>query len=72
MYAVYFFENKDILLSQLLRTIPAEGDILTIKGRKGTVTSLQAIDENKIHVQLTIQKIPKAKPAADNSKKKKR
>jgi hypothetical protein len=72
MYAVYFFENKDILLSQLLRTIPAEGDILTIKGRKGTVTSLQAIDENKIHVQLAIQKIPKAKPAADNSKKKKR
>jgi hypothetical protein len=72
MYAVYFLENKDILLCQLLRNIPAEGDILTIKGRKGTVTSLESIDENKIQVQLEIQKIPKAKLAADTSKKKKR
>ncbi|WP_053363146.1 hypothetical protein [Bacillus sp. FJAT-27251] len=72
MYAVYFLENKNVLMCQLLRNIPIEGDVLTIKGRKGTVAGVEVMDGKKVHVHMVIQKIPKAKPAADNSKKKKR
>ncbi|KKK38600.1 preprotein translocase subunit SecA [Mesobacillus campisalis] len=72
MYAVYFLENKNVLMCQLLRNIPIEGDVLTIKGRKGTVAGVEALDGTKVHVHMVIQKIPKAKTAADNSKKKKR
>jgi hypothetical protein len=72
MYAVYFLENKNVLVCQLLRNLPIEGDVLTIKGRKGTVTGVETLDGSKVHVHMVIQKIPKAKPAVDNSKKKKR
>lgn len=72
MYIVYFLENKNVLLNQLRKTIPAEGEALTIKGRKGKVASVNSLDEKIIHVQMTMAAVTKNKQAADNSKKKKR
>jgi hypothetical protein len=72
MYIVYFLENKNVLLNQLRKTVPAEGEALTIKGRKGKVTSVTNVDEKTIYVQMVMDAVNKNKPAADFSKKKKR
>jgi hypothetical protein len=73
MYAVSFFENKNLLLSQLLKRVPSVGEELKIKGRKATVSSVNNIDEKKAHVQVIFETIKKDnKQAVDNSKKKKR
>lgn len=73
MYAVHFYENKNLLLSQLLNRLPEVGDNLKIKGKKGTVSDVISIDESKFQVQvvLEIEKSNK-KTAVDNSKKKRR
>jgi hypothetical protein len=73
MFVVNFFENKNHLLSQLLRRVPAVGEDLTIKGRKGKVSSVNNIDEKNIHVEVVLEAVNKNKTAlVDNSKKKKR
>ncbi|WHY03646.1 hypothetical protein QNH29_24260 [Neobacillus sp. DY30] len=74
MLVVHFLENKDILLSQLLKNVPSVGDEVVIKGRKGKVTSVTNMDENEIHVQLFFEKLKvnKGKTVVDTSKKKKR
>ncbi len=72
MFVVYFFENKNLLLSQFLNRIPAVGDDLKIKGRKAKVSSVSNMEENKIHVQVTLEKVNKNKLVVDPSKKKKR
>jgi hypothetical protein len=73
MFVVNFFENKNHLLSQLLRRVPAVGEDLTIKGRKGKVSSVNNIDEKNIHVEVVLEVVNKNKAAlVDNSKKKKR
>ncbi|WML44859.1 hypothetical protein [Neobacillus sp. PS3-40] len=71
MNVVYFFENKNLLLSQLLKHVPSVGEDLTIKGRKGKVSSVNSVDENSIHVQVILEKVNKSKLIVDNSKKKK-
>lgn len=72
MFIVYFFENKNLLLSQLLKRVPAEGEDLIIKGRKAKVSSVNSIDEKSIHVQVILEKVNKNKVVLDNSKKKKK
>jgi len=73
MFAVHFFENKNLLLSQLLQRVPDVGEELKIKGRKGKVSSVTNVEENKFHVQVVIEKVTKAKTAVvDQSKKRKR
>jgi len=72
MFVVYFFDNKNLLLSQLLKSVPAVGEDLTIKGRKGKVSSVNNIDEKNVHVQITLESVKKITPLVDNSKKKKR
>ncbi|WP_066070279.1 hypothetical protein [Neobacillus soli] len=72
MFAVHFFENKNQLLTQLLRRVPSVGEDLTIKGRKGKVSSVTSIDEKNIHVQIILETVKSNKPIVDNSKKKKR
>lgn len=72
MFVVYFYENKNPLLNQLLKRVPSEGEDITIKGRKGTVSSVTNIDEKSVHVQVIMENAKKNKPAADPSKKKKR
>jgi hypothetical protein len=74
MYVVHFFEDKVEILNQLLGSVPALGDPLTIKGRKGKVTGVNQVDDKHVHVQITVEKVVvKNKPtAADLAKKKKR
>lgn len=72
MFAVHFFENKNQLLTQLLRRVPSVGEDLTIKGRKGKVSSVTSIDEKNIHVQIILETVKSNKLIVDNSKKKKR
>ncbi|MBS4220512.1 hypothetical protein KHA96_19605 [Bacillus sp. FJAT-49711] len=72
MFVVYFLEDKNILLNQLLKRVPSVGENIIIKGRKGKVSSVDHIDEKKLHVQVIFEKVNKNKLVADNSKKKKR
>lgn len=73
MVVVYFFQNKDLLLSQYLKKAPAVGDALNIKGRKGKVASVNEVEAGKVHVQLAIEKVvPKGKQVVEDPKKKKR
>jgi hypothetical protein len=72
MFAVHFIENNNILLTQLLKTVPTEGDELKIKGRKAKVGSVKNIDELNVHVLVTLEVVNKSKFVVDNSKKKKR
>ncbi|MGJ7922313.1 hypothetical protein [Neobacillus sp. LXY-4] len=72
MFAVHFFENKNLLLSQLLKRVPSEGEDLKIKGRKAKVSSVNSIDEKNVYVQVVLESLQKNKPILDNQKKKKR
>ncbi|MDQ1143606.1 CBS domain containing-hemolysin-like protein [Bacillus sp. SORGH_AS 510] len=73
MFAVHFLENKNVLLTQLLRRVPEEGEAIKIKGRKGTVAKVTNVDEKNIQVQVVLEKVNKNKQAAlDPSKKKRR
>jgi Mg2+/Co2+ transporter CorC len=74
MYVVHFFENKVELLNQLLGSVPAVGEAITIKGRKGKVTSVNNVDDKHVHVQIMIEKVAVKNKlsAADLAKKKKR
>lgn len=72
MFAVHFFEKKNLLLSQLLQRVPTEGEDLKIKGRKAKVVNVTSVDENIVHVQVVLEIVKKSKFVVDNSKKKKR
>jgi hypothetical protein len=73
MFIVKFFENRNLLLTQLLKVVPTVGEDVTIKGKKGKISSVSNEDESTINVQLFIEKVSKSKlVAVDNSKKKKR
>lgn len=45
MFVVHFFENKNLLLTQLLKNVPSLDGDLKIKGRKGKISSVEQIDE---------------------------
>ena len=73
MYVVHFMEKNIIVLTQVLRDIPAVDDDLKIKGRKGKVISVQETEENGVHVQVEFEKIAdKNKVAIKDLGKKKR
>ena len=40
MFVVHFLENKNVLVSQLLKNVPTVGEDVVIKGRKGKVSSV--------------------------------
>lgn len=72
MYVVHFFENRKELLNQLRQQIPTVGDDVKIKGWKGKVIKVVAIDEKTFHVQLALESKTKPVLATDPGKKKKR
>lgn len=73
MFVVTYFENRNVLLTQLLRNLPAEGENIKIKGRKGKITTVSPLDEKHVHIYVTLEVVNKNKLAVlDNSKKKKR
>ncbi|MFJ8063948.1 hypothetical protein ACIQYS_04910 [Psychrobacillus sp. NPDC096426] len=74
MFAVHFYENKTKVLNQALRRIPAVGEALKIKGRKGKVISVIEMDESTYHVYMEFEKIVEKNIAntKDLGKKKRR
>ncbi|UOE53262.1 hypothetical protein [Cytobacillus oceanisediminis] len=72
MFTVYYLDGRNVLLNQLCKSVPNEGEEVKIKGRKGKVTSVTAVEESKIHVQVELENVNKAKLAAEADKKKKK
>jgi hypothetical protein len=72
MYAVYFYENRVLVLSQLLKQLPSVDENIKIKGRKGKVLSVTHKEENIVHINIEYEKIIKKPVAAADNKKKRR
>jgi hypothetical protein len=73
MYVVTYLEDRNVLLTQLTRNLPSEGENIKIKGRKGKITTVSPLDEKHVHIHVTLEAVNKNKLAVlDNSKKKKR
>lgn len=72
MYAVHFFDNKNLVLCQLLKRFPSVGEDIKIKGRKGKISSVLSINEKVIHVHVTFEAVKKSNVIVDPSKKKRR
>lgn len=72
MFAVTFLDHKNVLLCQLLKRVPSIGEDVTIKGRKGKVSSINPIDEKNIHVQVVLETVKPKVAVLDNTKKKKK
>ncbi|WP_251550782.1 hypothetical protein [Neobacillus muris] len=71
MYAVYFYENKNLLLCQLVKQVPSVGEDVKIKGRKGKVSSVTN-EEDHYNIQVVLDKAAKKNQAAAPTKKKKK
>ncbi len=71
MYVVHYFENKNLLLTQLVQNVPTVDEAIKIKGKKGKVTKITDIDARNIHVQVQLDPIV-IKKAIDDSKKRRR
>lgn len=72
MVIAYFLEDKNVLLSQFRKHLPSVGEEVTIKGRKGKVSNISIMDENKVEVHVVLDKLTKHKVIVDDSKKKRR
>lgn len=73
MFAVHFMEKNIIVLTQVLRDIPAVDTDLKIKGRKGKVVSVHETENDVFHVQVEFEKVvDKNKSSIKDLGKKKR
>ncbi|MFY4777088.1 hypothetical protein [Metabacillus sp. RGM 3146] len=72
MFTVHFFDDRNIVLSQLFKRVPSIGEEIKIKGRKGKVSDVTNIDEKNVHAKVIFESVSKNKATVDNSKKKKR
>ncbi|MEH7382195.1 hypothetical protein V7138_17170 [Bacillus sp. JJ1533] len=70
MYVVHYYENKNLLLTQLVQNVPSVDEAIKIKGRKGKVTNVTDIDERNIQVQVVLDRIVKKNAVSDLKKKK--
>ncbi|MEH7384482.1 hypothetical protein V7147_03560 [Bacillus sp. JJ1521] len=69
MYVVHYFENKNLLLTQLVQNVPSVDDAIKIKGKKGKVSKVTNIDEKNVHIQVEIERIVKKNPVLDPKKR---
>jgi len=72
MVVIQFFENKSLVLSQLLKNIPSVDDDIKIKGRKGKIISVTEIHEGLYHIQILFEKVVKKQPALIDNKRKRK
>lgn len=56
MFTVHFLDNKEIVLSQLLRRIPLVNEELKIKGRKGKIVDVVQMNDNIFKINLVFEK----------------
>lgn len=69
MIVVHFYNKNVELLNQLLKNAPLEGDQVVIKGRKGTVLSVQPRNDNHVNVLVELEVIKKPTFTTDPKKK---
>ena len=69
MYAIHYYENNTLVLSQFVKSIPSVEENIKIKGRKGKVLTVKMVDENKYQVQVVFDPIIKTPLKADDKKK---
>lgn len=72
MIVVHYLEKNVELLNQLVDNVPTEGDIVTIKGRKGKVLSVNPLNDKHVYVQIELEAIKKVQLLANDPKKKRR
>ncbi|MCM3390062.1 hypothetical protein [Ureibacillus chungkukjangi] len=72
MYAVHFYERNTLFISKLLNEVPTEGSEIKLKGRKGIVTQVSEVQENKYHVQIELEAIKKVPLVSALDKKKRK
>ena len=71
MYAIHFYENNTLVLSQFVKSIPSVEEDIKIKGRKGKVLSVHMMDENKYQIHVAFDPIVKSPLKATDNKKRK-
>ncbi|CAM5180725.1 Preprotein translocase subunit SecA OS=Ureibacillus acetophenoni OX=614649 GN=SAMN05877842_103225 PE=4 SV=1 [Ureibacillus acetophenoni] len=54
-----FFENRSLIMSKLTTTLPTENENINLKGRKGTVLSVEKLDDKHINVHVALEKVIK-------------
>ncbi|RUL48685.1 hypothetical protein [Lysinibacillus antri] len=72
MYAVHYFEKKNLLLNQLLNQVPAQGSQIKIKGRKANILAVNEVAPNKYHVFVELEVVKKQAVVSALDKKKRR
>jgi hypothetical protein len=72
MVVIHYFEDKTLLLSQLVKQIPSIDENIKIKGRKGKVLSVKNAEGNHVHVHVMFEKVVKQQALSKETKKKKR
>ncbi|CAM5180394.1 Preprotein translocase subunit SecA OS=Ureibacillus acetophenoni OX=614649 GN=SAMN05877842_103225 PE=4 SV=1 [Ureibacillus acetophenoni] len=71
MYYVTFFENRSLIMSKLTTTLPTENENINLKGRKGTVLSVEKLDDKHINVHVALEKVIKKSAVLEPNKKRK-
>ncbi|MCC3357290.1 hypothetical protein [Bacillus sp. REN16] len=69
MYVVHYFENKNLLLTQLVQNVPAVDEAIKIKGKKGKVLKVTNVDNRNVHIQVEFERIVKKNPVVDPRKR---
>ena len=72
MYAVHFYEKSSLFISKLLNEVPSVDSEIKLKGRKGKVTEVNEVEENKYHVQIELEAIKKVALISAIDKKKRK
>ncbi|MFC7684878.1 hypothetical protein [Ureibacillus sp. GCM10028918] len=72
MFAVHFYERNTLFISKLLNEVPAVGSEIKLKGRKGKITDVAEIEENRFHVQIELEVIKKVPLVGAVDKKKRK
>ncbi|WP_449540257.1 hypothetical protein [Ferdinandcohnia sp. Marseille-Q9671] len=72
MYFIHYYENRSHVLTQFVQRVPIVDEDIKIKGRKGKVTSVTAIDDKNIQIHVALDRIQKGKKLIDDKKKKRR
>jgi len=72
MVVTHFLENRQVVLTQLLKQLPSVNDNIKIKGKKGKVLKVYHVNEKTAHVEVLFEQIAKKNTPVMENKKKKR
>jgi len=72
MFAVHFYEKNTLFISKLLNEVPTLGSEIKLKGRKGKITQVTEVEENKYHVHVELEVLKKVALVSALDKKKRK